>query len=48
MKMYDSQYYFIEQDSDDRLPSLVADENTEDRTYSYEKQPVGTPPLVFF
>ena len=46
MKKYDSQYYFIEQISDDRLPSLVADENTEDRSYSYERQPVGTPPLV--
>ena len=34
MKKYDSQYYFLEQVN--RLPPLVADENTEDRTYSYE------------
>ena len=48
MRKYDNQYYFIEQVSDDRSPSLVADENTEDRTYTYERQLVGTPPLVFY
>ena len=48
MKKYDNQYYLIRKSDDDRLPSLVADENTEDRTYSYERQLVGTPPLVFF
>lgn len=32
----------------ERLPSLTPDENTEDRPFTYEKQLVGTPPLVFF
>ena len=48
MKKYDSQYYLIEEIDDERLPSLTPDENTEDRPFTYERQPVGSPPLVFF
>lgn len=48
MNKYDQQYWFIQKADNDSLPSLTADENTEDRTFSYEKQPVGSPPLFFF
>lgn len=48
MNKYDQQYYFIDRADNDSLPDLTPDTNTEDRTFRYERQPVGTPPLVFF
>jgi hypothetical protein len=45
---YDQQYFFIRKTDDDRLPSLTPDENTVDRHYSFETQPVGSAPFMFF
>jgi len=47
MKKYDQQYYFIDRAENDSLPDLGPDLNTEDRKFRYERQPVGSPPLVF-
>lgn len=47
MKKYDQQYFIIERADDDKLPYLIADKNTEDRNFQYERQLVGTPPLGF-
>lgn len=47
MKKYDQQYYFIDRADNDSLPDLGPDLNTEDRKFRYERQPVGSPPLVF-
>ncbi len=48
MGNYNSQYYFIQSADNDSHPGLTADINTEDRRYSFEAQPMGSPPLVFF
>lgn len=45
---YDQQYCFVKMADDDRLPSLTADEETVDRHYSFEPQPVGSAPFMFF
>jgi hypothetical protein len=46
---YDSQYYFISKPMNSQfLPSLTPDISTENRKFGYEKQPVSSPPLVFF
>lgn len=47
MRNYDDEYFFIEEVEDERLPALLPDSNTEDRTFRFEAQPVGSPPLVF-
>ena len=48
MSKYDQDYFFIVKDSsDDRLPELVATEVTENRQYQFQRQPVGSAPLVF-
>lgn len=49
MNKYDNEYYFIlKSPNGDSHPSLTPDINTEDRTFRYEEQPMGSPPLVFF
>jgi hypothetical protein len=48
MTNYDQDYYFIVKDTnDERLPELAATDNTENRRYQFERQPVGSGPLVF-
>jgi hypothetical protein len=48
MSYYDQDYYFIVKDTnDERLPELAATDNTEKRLYQFERQPVGSGPLVF-
>ena len=47
MSKYDDQYYFIEKPQEESLPSLTPDANTEVRHFRFERQPVGSPPLVF-
>ena len=48
MSKYDKDYFLIVRDSnDERLPELAATDNTENRQYRYERQPVGSAPLVF-
>lgn len=48
MQNYDDDYYFIRKDDDDCLPSLTATEETVERGYTYQPQPAGSAPLVFF
>lgn len=48
MNDYDQQYYFIESPDNDSLPELSPDVNTEDRKFRYQRQAMGSPPLVFF
>jgi hypothetical protein len=48
MQNYDEDYYFIRKEEDDRLPSLTATEDTVERGYTYQRQPVGSAPLMFF
>ncbi|MET3130293.1 hypothetical protein AAKU55_000546 [Oxalobacteraceae bacterium GrIS 1.11] len=48
MSKYNQQYYFIRSADNDSNPDLTPDTNTEDRRFSFEKQPMGSPPLVFF
>jgi len=48
MHKYDPDYFFIQQKDDDRLPSLTPDENTVDRNYTFEPQPSGSAPFMFF
>lgn len=48
MNEYDQQYYFIRCADNDSLPFLTPDVNTEDRKFRYEKQAIGSAPLVFF
>ncbi|NRR30300.1 hypothetical protein HSX11_08870 [Oxalobacteraceae bacterium] len=48
MSIYDGEYYFIEKsEKSEKLPSLTPDENTEDRNFRFDRQPFGSPPLVF-
>jgi hypothetical protein len=48
MKNYNQEYYFIEKDeSNERLPSLLPDRNTQDRRFRHENEQPGSPPLVF-
>lgn len=44
---YDRQYFILCQPDDDRLPFLVPDERTQDRSYRFEKQAVRSAPLIF-
>lgn len=49
MNNYTQDYFFIEKQADnDHFPSLMPDENTEDRRFRFEKQDMGSPPLIFF
>lgn len=48
MTKYDKEYFFVLRAKNDRIPDLTPDANTEDRTFRYEQQPMGSPPLVFF
>ena len=48
MNDYDQQYYFIRLADNDGLPFLTPDVNTEDREFRYQRQAMGSPPLVFF
>ena len=47
MNDYDQQYYFVRSADNDSLPDLAPDVNTEDRDFRYQKQSVGSAPLVF-
>ena len=48
MGKYDQDYFFIVKDtSDERLPELAATDNTENRQYQYQRQPVDSAPLIF-
>lgn len=48
MSKYDQDYFFVVKDSsDERLPELSATDDTENRLYRYERQPLGSAPLVF-
>ncbi|MTV40781.1 hypothetical protein [Duganella radicis] len=47
LAMCDLEYYFIQKQGDDRLPSLTPDENTVNRNYSFEPQPNGSAPFMF-
>jgi hypothetical protein len=48
MNDYDRQYYFVQEADNEWLPSLTPDENTVDRHYSFEPQPSGSAPFIFF
>lgn len=48
MRSYDQDYYFIRKENGDHLPSLTATEDTVDRGYTYQRQPPGSAPLMFF
>jgi hypothetical protein len=48
MKNHDKEYFFIRKKDDDSLPSVTADENTVSRNYSFEPQPGGSAPFMFF
>lgn len=48
MNNFDQQYYFVRCSDNDCLPELTPDVNTEDRKFSYERQPIGSSPLMFF
>lgn len=48
MSKYDHEYFFITNPMDRQdLPSLTPDKNTENREFRFERQPVGSAPLVF-
>ena len=48
MRTYDDEYFILERPKNaPELPSLVPDENTAARSFRYEAQPLGAPPLVF-
>ncbi|WP_426212689.1 hypothetical protein [Massilia sp. TWP1-3-3] len=41
------QYYILREAKQDNIPFLGPDENTVERDFSFEQQPVGSPPLIF-
>jgi hypothetical protein len=47
MNKYNDDYFFLLKKQEDRLPFLVPDKNTENRSFSYKQQPFGSAPLVF-
>lgn len=47
MSDYEQQYYILTRPNKDNIPYLTPDMNTAAREFSYERQPVGSPPLVF-
>ena len=48
MEKFDQEYFFIRRTSDPRRPSLVADDNTEERIFNSQDQLSGSAPFVFF
>uniref|UniRef100_UPI003CF2FAAB hypothetical protein n=1 Tax=Massilia sp. TWP1-3-3 TaxID=2804573 RepID=UPI003CF2FAAB len=44
---YAEQYYILRPEKLDNIPFLGPDENTVERDYSFEEQPVGSPALIF-
>ncbi len=47
MSDYTQQYYILRAEKQDKIPFLGPDENTVERDFSFEQQPVGSPPLIF-
>jgi hypothetical protein len=47
MRNYEEQYYILRAAKGDQVPYLGPDENTVERNCSFERQPVGSAPLVF-
>ena len=47
MSDYTRQYYILRVDKKDNIPFLGPDDNTVERDYSFEEQPVGSAPLIF-
>lgn len=47
MSDYEQQYYILSRPDRDNVPYLTPDMNTAERRFSFERQPVGSPPLVF-
>lgn len=46
MMDHDSEYYFLREADDERIPAVCADDDTSARNFSYEVDPIGTP-LIF-
>lgn len=47
MSDYTQQYYILRAEKKDNIPFLGPDENTVERVFGFEQQPVGSPPLIF-
>jgi hypothetical protein len=47
MSKYDSQYYFILKDRNERMPEMTPDEDTSRKPYTSEILPLHTKPLIF-
>lgn len=47
MSNYEQQYYILSSARVNGIPFLGPDENTAERNFSFERQPVGSAPLVF-
>jgi hypothetical protein len=48
MTKFDSQYYFILKDRDERMPEMTPDEDTSRKPYTSEQLPLHTKPLIFY
>ena len=46
MSDYTQQYYILRAEKKDNIPFLGPDENTVERDFSFEQQPLGSPPLI--
>jgi hypothetical protein len=47
MSAYEQQYYIIYRPETAGVPYLAPDEDTVERRFSFQRQPVGSPPLIF-
>lgn len=47
MSDYEQQYFILTERDEDSVPFLTPDKNTADRRFSFERQRVGSPPLIF-
>lgn len=47
MQDFNKEYYLIVMDMDERNPSMTPDEDTANRSFSYQELPLGTKPLIF-
>ena len=47
MADWDNEYFFVLKPKGDRSPFLVPDVNIEGKSFGFERQPFGSPPLVF-
>lgn len=47
MSDYEQQYYIVRAAEGRQVPYLGPDENTSEKNFSFEPQPLGAPPLVF-